>query len=352
MIDWVSCLIPIYHRKPLSCGLVASLNDSGDVEWQTLKRLSVEGSYSSTVSIRSCEHTNTASLGYQFIEISGNPTKFFQGHNAFGSNDLHGLVLEFVSVLIQRFSISHGFAISRQQYDLLVNGHIQLTRVDMNEMFDCGSQKGVTDWIYAAERSARTRTGKGLLQGQTLKFAAKSEYWNLTIYNKWLEMQAKGHTPHPDIASTKLMDWVKPLLRVEFRLRSKQLKHMGLNLISNWDDSTYNDVYQELLRKIQMSDNHSIQDNVLDLIPSRLVGIYGLWKSGADMKTRLPKNTFYRNRRELLKFGIDIAIRQAIDAPDRSNVVPLIRYIEATPVQAPDWAIGTNLFFQPRKSFF
>ena len=45
-----------------------------------------------------------------------------------------------------------------------------------------------------------------------------------------------------------------------------------------------------------------------------------------------PKATFYRYRREFLKHGIDIAIRQSSKAI----------------AQVPDWAVGTSLYFDPK----
>ncbi|WP_317490894.1 phage/plasmid replication protein, II/X family, partial [Acinetobacter baumannii] len=42
------------------------------------------GSYSTKIQIQSVTDTQ--------IYISGNPTKFLQGHNLFGSNDLVGLM--------------------------------------------------------------------------------------------------------------------------------------------------------------------------------------------------------------------------------------------------------------------
>ena len=47
----------------------------------------------------------------------------------------------------------------------------------------------------------------------------------------------------------------------------------------------------------------------------------------------------------MLPHGIDIAIRQPHE--DRSNVVPLIRVIEAVPVGPPEWAYGTPLLVGP-----
>ena len=53
--------------------------------------------------------------------------------------------------------------------------------------------------------------------------------------------------------------------------------------------------------------------------------------------------SFYRYRKALMDaLGIDIATVQ-YKQPD--NVVPFIRIIEAKPMGVPDWAIGTDLYF-------
>ena len=52
----------------------------------------------------------------------------------------------------------------------------------------------------------------------------------------------------------------------------------------------------------------------------------------------MTKPTFYRVRKQLLAFGIDIAV-----VNEKNNIIPLIRYLEAEPVGIPDWAYEKNL---------
>jgi II/X family phage/plasmid replication protein len=72
------------------------------------------------------------------------------------------------------------------------------------------------------------------------------------------------------------------------------------------------------------------------------------WESGADLRAVLSRPTFYRYRAELLPHGVDIAVSMPKEAV--SNVVPLYRVLEAKPVSAPEWASGTALFWEPRRS--
>ena len=89
----------------------------------------------------------------------------------------------------------------------------------------------------------------------------------------------------------------------------------------------------------------------LDGLPPRLLGVYQLWRDGHDLRGIYPRNTFYRYRRELLRSGIDIGVKQERSGSDMSNVIPLRTVLHAYPVGVPQWAVGTPLFFEPRAKF-
>ena len=56
----------------------------------------------------------------------------------------------------------------------------------------------------------------------------------------------------------------------------------------------------------------------------------------------IQKTAFYRWRTKMLEYGIDISIVKDVDEP-QSNVVPMIRYLEAVPMGIPDWAYQKGL---------
>lgn len=97
--------------------------------------------------------------------------------------------------------------------------------------------------------------------------------------------------------------------------------------------------------KLQMSDQKLTNNSIVDL-PDCVRGTYHLWSDGHDCRQILSDRTFYRHRSKLRKHGIDISIPKS---DVTTNVVPLIRVFEAVPVGVPDWAVGTNLYFEPRK---
>ena len=76
-------------------------------------------------------------------------------------------------------------------------------------------------------------------------------------------------------------------------------------------------------------------------IPQRLRSSYILWESGEDLRSTLPRTTFYRHRKDLLPYGIYIAIIN--ETSTANNVVPLVRVLEAKPASIPRWAFTHNL---------
>ena len=91
-----------------------------------------------------------------------------------------------------------------------------------------------------------------------------------------------------------------------------------------------------------MSNNFKLDDEVLNALPTKLRAYYKLWLMGEDLRVELPKRTYYRIRKQLKEYDIDIALVRDVEQPV-DNVVPLIRVLEAEPVGIPDWAYEQNL---------
>ncbi|RSQ07224.1 hypothetical protein EA713_18030, partial [Acinetobacter baumannii] len=90
----------------------------------------------------------------------------------------------------------------------------------------------------------------------------------------------------------------------------------------------------------EMSDVYMLKDDVLDSLPHRLRLTYQSWLNGDDLKQILPHNTFYRYKKALREYGIDISTKSP---KEKNNVIPLIRVLEAKPVGIPDWAYEKGL---------
>lgn len=91
-----------------------------------------------------------------------------------------------------------------------------------------------------------------------------------------------------------------------------------------------------------------LDPQVLEGLTGRQQLAYMSWREGHDLRAVLPPRTFYRYRTELLRQGIDIAVRQERTGPDMTNVVSLRTVLHAYPVGVPEWAVGTAVYFEPR----
>jgi len=332
MIDWVSAILPCKHDpSKLISGLVMAFDAQGNNEWTVNKTLSVEGSYSSKIQIKS--HTENQ------IYISGNPTKFLQGHNLFGTNDLVGLMGKFFDELLKHPEL--GLCPDPFQYANIKDGHYELTRVDVNETWHLNNQKDVLAWIRAVGETAYLRhRGAGQFSGDTAYFGKNSRRWALKCYSKGLEILARGHKLPPELAIPEMLEYAQKALRIEGVTRQLELKRRSLHVASNWDIDTAEELLLEYISKLEMSDVFMLDESVLDTLPPRLRLTYQAWLNGDDLKSVFTHRTFYRVRKEMEKYGIDISTKSP---KEKTNVIPLIRVLEAKPVGIPDWAYEKNL---------
>lgn len=349
MIDWVKAVIPWRHSELLHGGKVISILPSGDIEWTAQRRLVVRGSYESSLNIISNVHDRDSVSGdYLSIVFDGNPVKFHQGHNLFGTNDLIGLVLE-TCLKVSGFL---NLPISNNDLNLIECGRFYLKRIDSTIMIDLGNQANVESFLYSAERLAHMRRkGQGLMQKGTLYFGKHSRRESLKFYSKAKEIRVKGHRlPLGLEAMPRLMSWVDSKLRVEHTLRSLELKDRGLHLAASWNEGTPNDLLMNSLSMIDMSENYTIAPTLLENLPPRLVAVYHLWLEGHDLRAMFPKMTFYRYRKQLQEAAkIDIAIKQGSRQEPAPNVIDFRRVLVPEIVeQVPPWAKGTSLYFEPK----
>jgi len=338
MIDWVTTTLPFTSATKVFGGRVISLDSDGEVEWQSDKSLPVVGSYDAKMHV--------IARGDNMITIHGNPCKFLQGHNLFGSDDLVGLVTE----VMKRICAILGVPVSLRDLRSWQEGNYNLNRVDIAYMYSLGSRANVKAWLRAAEFQSKSRHGRPLARGSTVYWGKHSRRWSMKAYGKADEIsstkqhQLPGEIPHRDL----LAEYAEDKLRIELVLRSMQLKDLLFHkLARSWTPDVPAGLHSLYLESIDMSDQFTLApETVRDLKP-RLLGIYRLWENGEDLRAIYPKNSFYRYRRELLKHGIDIAI---IQPKLTENVVPLVRALRPQALAGvPQWARGTELYFEPTR---
>ncbi|HBH7885975.1 TPA: hypothetical protein KDX58_004703, partial [Vibrio parahaemolyticus] len=97
MIDWLSVKFLFWSDECLNGGNVISTTPDGEIEYTLDKHLKVDGSHDTRLLIRT-EPARLPDLpqlkNVWILSVSGNPVKWFQGHNIFGTSDLCNLVYE------------------------------------------------------------------------------------------------------------------------------------------------------------------------------------------------------------------------------------------------------------------
>ena len=339
MIDWVTGKFCITHNpEVLRSGqsIRTKIVDGVEtIEYDIANRLSVKGSHDATITIRS--HTDNT------VEISGNPAKFLQGHNVFGTNDLKYLVAKMIDKLCMIDELE--LKPTDIEYENIQEGKYHLSRVDVNEHFAFPSAQVARAWLRAAGNSANMKfRGAGLFKEGTLYFEGKR--YIPKIYFKYDEINSKDKShrlPDELLQIPELIEYAEKSLRFEIKILSTQLKDWYLHLGCNWDaDTATMLINDQFISKLQLSANMPIENEVIESLPKNLRLTYTAWINGEDLRQVLSRPTFYRYRTRLMEYGIDISIVKDIEK-EQSNVVPMIRYLEAVPMGIPDWAYERNL---------
>jgi II/X family phage/plasmid replication protein len=338
MIDWITARVPCTLPGYINGGAVVFIDAAGKVERETDRRLQVRGSHDSSLAVRG---------GGGELEISGNPAKWLQGHNVFGSSHPIKLVYYVMRRLMPLLNLGPTLADRRAW----LYGDYDLLRVDATRMYDLGSNAEVVRFLSGAAVVAKGRYQKASAYGSdTVYIGQKSSRVTVKFYNKLQEMTTRGHLlpdtlPAEDRA--KLLEFVEGQLRYELTLRSKELAERGLRSALAWSSDTADRLLNERLEKIELNDALRLAEEVVDQLPPKLVPIYDAWRAGRDLKHLYAKNTFYRYRRQLLAYQIDIAEVRPREVVSQTQYLmggrSLKSFLVGPGVSVPDWAKGTDL---------
>ncbi len=336
MIDWIAAMIELHHT-PLSSGAVVCIEADGSVAWESPRKMLVRGSHDSTMHIRSVGGDGKGCATHLYID--GNPSKWLQGHNLVGSDDLLSLVWD----AFQRLCALVGLEPTDFERQKVRAGQYRVTRVDYNRMFERPSRADVRAWLRAGEFKCKSRHGRPVNNRGTLTFGKGSTHWSVVCYCKADEINSGGSHKLPEEFHQypEIYQWIDNKLRVELRLRSKKLKALNLEMASSLTPAALWALYRQFIGELDMSEQIELNSEQLLKLPNKIRGTYVLWKQGHDLKEMLPNGTYYRHRTALMEFGIDINIR--CDRRDDTNVIPMIRVLEAKPAAIPSFFFDRGL---------
>lgn len=246
MIDWITASLPFAH-EPLKAGYVCKVNAGGDIEWLQDVAVTVTGSHESAIQVKSIGGDGQGRATH--LRFSGNPSKFLQGHNVFGSADL----LALVSDAFRQVCHIVGICPTSQEWHAIDAGAYRISRVDFNQMFELPSRSDVLAWLRAAEYKSKTRHGRPSMKGGTLYWGQHSRRWSIKAYCKAEEINAPKHKLPDHLQLPELLNWVDNKLRVELTLRSKELTELGLSDAKHLAHEL-DHLYRDYMRALHMTE--------------------------------------------------------------------------------------------------
>jgi len=207
-------------------------------------------------------------------------------------------------------------------------GRLNLSRVDITRNFECGGLAAARSVIRAISGKSISRVKKGV-GGDASVWWSNTRYM-LKVYIKALEMEAHGTN------SGAAYDYAVEhgIVRLELELKRRELADLGWSdfdaFVEAWDMGKVQQLFSDYEKVLQLGaiSNHA---EFLDSLPQRLRVTASAFLAGQDVRALMSRATFFRYRRALLDYGIDIADER----PEQLNVA--VRTVTLEPVTAPDW---------------
>jgi hypothetical protein len=364
MIDWVTALLPLDWVNPLNGGKIVQTDENGKVIKEVDCRKSLGGAYDATFGAR----TIVTKEEKKFLELSGNPIKYFQGHNLFGTNKLIPLVLRLANLI----ATMSGNEPTEQNLKDWENGNWTISRLDVTEMIKLGSRREVRNVLHALHNSATVlHRGRGHWHDGTLYFGRGSQgkratAWSLKMYGKGDELELDevptdeeiitkdlhyrpkwgGKLPRSIREREKLCEYADDALRIELTLRTKELQKIGLYSGTTRTDTVLKEYFKTYLSRMQIS--NPVTEAVVNVegLPIGTQRTLSDWLRGADVRAYMNRQTLYRHRKQILEHtGLDIATTPLTDPPTINLKERLIDNFRPEPL--PDWAIASHLVMLP-----
>lgn len=339
-LDWFTGLVG-YDASALRLPHLVSLTIDGSVEWDIERWQEAEGSWSSklqvsralaTPSMRRAAERLGLACSPEALRISGNPTKFLQGHNVFGPSvsDLATVVRETVRRLP---GVLRPADCDRAEWPA-----VGRSRVDTQTHVDLGSDRAVHEWLMAAERFTRSRHGRAMLAGTTVYWGQHSRRWTIKAYCKFCELATHPPAEHLD----ELRAYSEGHLRLELTLRTLELKPRG-----TLTDDVLWEYFDRVVNAMPKTGDGKLEVEMMTKsgLPLAVQSQVLLWLSGREVRRMMPRRTFYKYRRQVLDaLGVDLSLPCYEQQPQVERVGFTVDYLKAREVHQVPVALQPLLF--------
>jgi Phage X family/Phage replication protein CRI len=332
--DWLSMYQVHWQGCPVvNSGHLFSVDQDGEIEWDINKKVTHQGSFSTKVTISSDGHR---------VSISGNLGRFNRRDNVFNYSVQECFTIAdqiLASFGLPPFTDAAPMPIIRKggskdyfkretDAGFSAVGAV-VTRVDLTQNYLAGSPGNASQVIRKMQGYKSGKFEPGSYGSSGVDWGKGSKYTYQKLYDKatdYIRHYGKNHKHHDGDLYTYIKD--AGMVRHEIELKSRYLRQNNLWRPSHWIQGMADKIYALFTDPLQQA---ASVDEYLE-IPGRAGELAVAWRDGADLRKRLAQNTYYRYRRELLAYGIDIAIPANI-----TRLKTHIEIIQLTPVAPPAW---------------
>lgn len=325
--DWLSIYQVHFSGVPMvNDGHVFSVDQDGAIKWDVAQKLVHRGSHDTSIRVRSD--------GFR-VSLEGNIGRFNRPDNLFGYSVAE--CVQLANKLLEDFGLPpFTDATPRLMVSRLNEGDVieaaagaVITRVDLTCNWSTGSAGNCEQYIRFLQGFKSGRQEPKAYKTTGVAWGEGSQYWYAKVYDKageyFRQAGKKSKAFNNDLFQFMLLSGIA---RHEIELKSRYLKQKNMWRITHWGEGMEERVYALFNDVIGGQQN---VDSFLE-IPGRAGELAVAWRDGADLKKRLSTATYYRYRKELLKYNIDIAVQ--------SNVTRLKQRVEVialAPAVMPDW---------------
>ena len=325
--DWLS-LYQCHSRKDLPIvmdGRVRFTDADGVIKLDIAQKLVHKGSFETSLRV-CCDGSR--------VTFEGNIGRFNRSDNVFGYS-----VGQCV-VLANRVLVSLGLPPFTDPMPMPLNGPqgcdkgfqavgAVITRIDLTMNYQTGSASTAPQVIRYLQGFRSGKFEPRPYRTTGVSWGEGSKWFYAKVYDKaadYIRHRAETSDKHDET----LYSWLlrSGIVRHEITLKSRWLKQKGLWRFSLWDEAMQGRVHAMFGDVI--ADSAHV-DEYLE-IPGRAGELAIAWRDGADLRTRLSQGTFYKYKKVLLRYGIDITIP--------ANVTRLntrLEIIRLEPCSVPAW---------------
>lgn len=279
------------------------------------------------------------------LRLSGSPYASHYGQNLFTHSDVQRACRLAIKKAVRAFDLHPPAEI----LEGWLAGDHPLNKLDIAVNFALSSEEDVMGVLqhlrrHFGELAVTTKTNR-----TSFYYAPRDgKEYEIAFYAKGAQVrQARCYRKAP--FREQLVAESKCILRVEVRLRRKELAKLGLQKASAWQPDTAARIFSQYMAKLKLKNATAgpMIDDELAVLPNRLKHVFAVHKAGYNLTTIYGERTLQRHLSDFRRLKLDL---RCPNQPAGAKV-SLLKFVSPRRVinQVPAWMYKLGIAPRPRK---